>query len=85
MGDGFVPFLVGHAEEHQNYVCLPTSTGGFAYSLFTPEALLSNDDGKQLITHFFSPNPIEHNTNPALFAVGPIRATWLVSRDSGAV
>ncbi|MGZ6124258.1 MAG: DUF3455 domain-containing protein [Myxococcales bacterium] len=85
VGDGFIPFLVGHAEGTQNYVCLPTSTGGVAYTLFTPEAVLANDDGKQLITHFFSPNPYEPNTNPALFAVGPIRATWQHSRDTSAV
>ena len=82
--DGFIPYLVGHAQGTQNYVCLPTSTG-VAFTLFTPEALLSNDDGKQLITHFFSPNPYEPNTNPTLFAVGPIRATWQHSKDSSSV
>ena len=82
--DGFVPFLVGHGEGTQNYICLPNASG-VGYTLFTPEALLSNDDGKQLITHFFSPNPDEHNANPALFAVGPIRATWQDSRDSSSV
>lgn len=85
VGAGFIPFLLGHGEGTQNYVCLPTSTGGVAFTLFTPEAVLSNDDGKQLTAHFFSPNPIEHNTNPALFAVGPIRATWQHSKDSSTV
>ena len=77
-------FLVGHAVGTQDYVCLP-SGNGVAFSLFTPEAVLFNDDGKQLTTHFFSPNPFEANTNPALFATGPIRATWQHSRDSSSV
>jgi hypothetical protein len=59
-------FLVGHAVGTQNYVCLP-SGATFAWTLFTPQATLFNDDGKQVITHFFSPNPFEN---------GAIRATW---------
>jgi hypothetical protein len=71
-------FLVGHAVGTQNYVCLPSATSatGVAYALFTPEATLFNDNDKQITTHFFSPNPFERNTNPALVADGPIRATW---------
>ena len=80
-----VVFFVGHATGTQNYVCLPTATG-FGFVLFTPEATLFNDDGdQQLITHYFSPNPFEHNTNPALSAIGPIRATWQHSRDGSFV
>ncbi len=81
---GNVPFLVGHAIGTQNYVCLPTSTG-VAFTLFTPEATLLDGGGDQIITHFFSPNPIEPNTNPALVAIGPIRATWQHSRDGSTV
>ena len=56
--EGNHPFLVGHAFGTQNYVCAPSTTStGVAYVLFTPEATLFNDDGDQLITHFFSPNP----------------------------
>ena len=78
-------FLVGHAQGTQNYVCLPSGSG-VAFVLFTPEATLFNDDGdKALITHFFSPNPDEKNTNPALTAIGPIRATWQGSKDSSTV
>lgn len=65
-------FLVGHAKGTQNYVCLPSSTG-FAWSLFTPEATLFGDDGRQLITHFFSPNPSEDGT---------VRPTWQDSSDT---
>jgi hypothetical protein len=81
-------FLVGHALGTQNYVCLPSSASnsGVAYALFTPEAtLFDDDDPKELTTHFFSPNPFENNTNPALVADGPIRATWHHSRDSSTV
>ena len=77
-------FLVGHAVGTQNYVCLPSGTG-VAYVLFTPEATLFSDDEKQLTTHFFSPNPFENNTNPAVVAAGMIRATWQHSRDTSTV
>lgn len=80
-------FLVGHAIGTQNYVCLPcpnpsTPAGmcpdasGFAWLLFTPEATLFRDNDRQVITHFFSPNPFEHGT---------IRATWQHSRDTSTV
>jgi len=89
---GNTAFLVGHAIGTQNYICLPCSglktcpTSGVAYALFTPEATLSNDAGRQLITHFFSPNPFEPvpNTNTALVADGLIRATWQ-HRDTSTV
>src|SRR5882672_7781594 len=77
-------FLVGHGVGTQNYVCLPSGTG-VAYVLFTPEATLFSDDEKQLTTHFFSPDPLENNTNPAVVAVGPIRVTWQHSRDTSTV
>jgi uncharacterized protein DUF3455 len=77
--------LKGHGT--QNYICLPCPNpttpaaacpddSGFAWLLFTPEATLFNDHGKQLTTHFFSPNPAEDGT---------IRATWQDSRDSSIV
>jgi hypothetical protein len=68
-------FLVGHAFGTQNYVCLPSGTG-FAFALFTPEATLFDDEGRQLTTHFFSPNPDEDGT---------VRATWEHSRDTSTV
>jgi uncharacterized protein DUF3455 len=72
---GNEPFLLGHAIGTQNYVCLPQGTG-FAFKLFTPQATLFADSNRQLITHFFSPNPEEGGT---------IRATWQHSKDSSAV
>jgi Protein of unknown function (DUF3455) len=68
-------FLVGHAIGTQNYVCLPSATG-FAWSLFTPEATLFDDDHRQVTTHFFRPNPFEGGT---------IRAVWQHSRDTSTV
>ena len=73
--DGFVPFLLGRADGTHNYVCRPSGTG-FAYTLFTPEATLFNGHDKQLITHYFSPNPEEANTDPRVDGNLMIRATW---------
>lgn len=69
------PFLIGHAIGSQNYICLP-SGGGFAWTLFGPQATLFNDDEDQIITHFLSANPDE---------AGLPRATWQHSRDTSAV
>ena len=69
-------FLGTHAVGTQNYVCKP-SGAGVAYILFTPEATLFGEDGGQVITHNFSPNPFEPNTDPKVVAPGgTIRATW---------
>jgi hypothetical protein len=73
--EGAEAVLIGHARGTQNYVCLP-SGAGFAWTLFTPEATLSRGRGKQIITHFFAPNPCEPNTNPKVVAGGTIRAAW---------
>lgn len=66
-------FLVGRGVGTQNYECQPSPTiGQVAWTLFTPQATLFNDQSEQLITHFFSPNPDE--------AGNPVRVTW---EDSG--
>jgi len=76
---GNVPFLIGHGDGTQNYVCAPCDPAtpncplGVKFTLFTPQATLFDDAGGQLITHFFSPNPAEG---------GVIRVTWEDSRDS---
>jgi hypothetical protein len=67
-------FFVGHASGTQNYVCLPSGSG-VKFVLFTPQATLF-DAKKQVVTHYFSPNPIEGGT---------IRATWQHSRDTSTV
>jgi hypothetical protein len=85
--EGHKAFLEGHAIGTQNYVCLPCpnpttpaamcpDASGFAWILFTPEATLFRDNDRQVITHFFSPNPFEHGT---------IRATWQHSGDTSTV
>jgi len=68
-------FLAGHGVGTQNYVCVPSGSG-FAYVLFTPEATLFTEEGHQLTTHFFSPNPQKENA---------IQATWEHSRDSSRI
>jgi hypothetical protein len=67
--------FVGHGVGTQNYVCVPSGSG-VAFTLFTPEATLFSDKGKQLTTHFFSPNPFEG---------GIVRVTWQDSRDTSTV
>jgi hypothetical protein len=72
---GHRAFLMGHAVGTQNYVCLPSGSA-FAWTLFGPQATLFDDDARQIVTHFLSPNPEEN---------GLPRATWLHSRDTSAV
>jgi len=69
-------YLVGHAIGTQNYICLPTSSG-VAYSLFTPQATLADDNKNQIITHFFSVNPDPKD--------GRILPTWVSSQDTSTV
>lgn len=77
-------FLLGHGVGTQNYVCKP-SGAGVKYVLFTPQATLFRDnDDRQIITHFFSPNPNEPNTDATVVANGTIRVTWQ-ARDSSTV
>ena len=82
---GSKAFLEGHAVGTQDYICVPCpnpttsmcpNASGFAWILFTPQATLFTDNDKQVITHFFSPNPFENNTNAGIIADGTIRATW---------
>jgi hypothetical protein len=91
---GSKAFLEGHAVGTQEYICVPCpnpatamcpNNSGFAWILFTPQATLFADNDKQVITHFFSPNPFEKNTNPGVTADDMIRATWQDSRDTSTV
>lgn len=85
---GNTAFLVGHAYGTQGYTCLPTSTGGTAWSPNArPEATLFVDVfGKpvQIITHFAS-----IDANPNDFAPKPVslggNATWQSSFDTSRV
>jgi len=82
--DGNKIFLVGHATGTQNYVC-KASGAGFKFVLFTPEATLFDDNGREVITHFFSPNPREPNTDTTITADHLVRATWQDARDGSTV
>jgi hypothetical protein len=74
---GHRAFLLGHAGGTQNYICLPAETSsGVAWILFGPQATLFNDAGRQITTHFLSPNPVEGDA---------LRATWQHSRDTSTV
>jgi len=81
-------FLVGHAIGTQNYSCLPAGVDAaghprFAWTLFTPQATLFAHNLKEIVTHYFSPNPFEPGSNP--FADGVVRATWQDSKDTSTV
>jgi len=77
-------YFVGHAVGTQNYVCVP-SGGTVKFVLLTPVATLFDDNGGQLATHYFSPNPAEANADPRVLSAYIIRATWQDSKDSSAV
>jgi hypothetical protein len=75
---GHEAFLLGRGVGTQNYVCQPAaSLGRVAWTLFTPQATLFNDQNEQLTTHFFSPNPVEGGN--------PVRVTWEDSADTSTV
>lgn len=77
-------YLVGHALGTQNYVCVP-SGAGVRFVLFTPQATLFDAEGEAIITHYFSPNPQEPNTDPRVISSNIIRAAWQDSKDSSTV
>jgi len=77
-------YFVGHAVGKQNYVCVP-SGGAIKFVLLTPVATLFDDNGGQLVTHYFSPNPAEANTDPRVLSDYIVRAAWQDSRDSSLV
>jgi hypothetical protein len=72
---GSKAFLIGHAVGTQNYICLPDGAGA-KWVLFGPQATVFDDAGRQIMTHFSSPNPAE-NSAP--------RATWQHSDRTSAV
>ncbi|MGE0821619.1 MAG: DUF3455 domain-containing protein [Candidatus Binatia bacterium] len=72
---GHKVFLVGHAVGTQQYFCKFSGTS-YAWTFFGPQATLFKDNGKQILTHFLSPNPWENGT---------ARATWQDAKDSSTV
>lgn len=83
---GNSPYLVGHASGSQGYTCLPTATGGTAWSpTARPEATLFTDffgQDFQIITHFQS---INENPKPNIVPPASGNATWQSSLDSSRV
>ena len=51
---GNVPFLMGRASGTQNYTCQLTASG-YAWTLVAPSAILVDDKGKQIMTHYAGP------------------------------
>ena len=72
---GSKALLIGHAVGTQNYICLPDGAAA-KWVLFGPQATVFDDAGKQIMTHFLSPNPAEGGT---------ARATWQHSDRTSAV
>ena len=72
---GSKAFLIGHAVGTQNCICLPDGAAA-KWVLFGPQATVFDDDGKQIMTHFLSPNPAESGTP---------RATWQHSDRTSSV
>lgn len=71
-------FRLGRGVGTQNYVCQPSPTvGQVAWTLFTPQATLFNDQGEQLTTHFLAPNPDEGGV--------VTRVAWEDSQDTSTV
>jgi hypothetical protein len=69
--DGHKPFLLGHAAGVQIYTCT-TVPGGHAWSPATPSAVLRDDHGRAIATHF-----------GGLFWRATDGSTVVASRDGG--
>ena len=72
--DEFTPFFVAHAVGTQGYMCVVIN-GAYKWQQFGPQATLFDADGRQVMTHFLSPQPFDQVLSP----------TWQHSRDTSAV
>lgn len=72
--DEFTPFFVAHAVGTQGYMCVVVN-GAYKWQTFGPQATLFDGDGRQVMTHFLSPQPFDQVLSP----------TWQHSRDTSAV
>jgi hypothetical protein len=77
-------FLEGHAFGTQNYICLPQGAD-VAWTLFGPQATLFNDDAKQVMTHFLSPNLFENGTPRATWHHRDTSTIWALATASSGV
>lgn len=72
--DEFTPFFVAHAVGTQGFMCVVIN-GAYKWQTFGPQATLFDGDGRQVATHFLSPQPFDQVLSP----------TWQHSRDTSAV
>ena len=84
---GNVPFLLGHAQGSQGYICLPNPDGTTSWTVNAPrpEATLFSDGlgkGFQIITHFAS---INAKPKPGITPPLSGNATWQSSLDTSKV
>ena len=85
VGEGFKPFLVGHAIGWQVHTCTATATG-YAWSFDGPTATLYDDHGKVLTTHSAGPTWTARDGSSVVGAVvdravvSPTAIPWLLLR-----
>ena len=92
---GNVLFLTAHAIGTQNYICLPSTSGGSnTWVFFSPQATLSvtlrGRFTQQVVTHFLSPVPGLNSSAPPACTLSSETnevdcPTWQSSQDSSAV
>ncbi len=86
---GHKPFLLAHAEGVQMYVC-QTRAGGYAWGPATPRAVLLDDRGHQIGTHFGGPSWRADDGSTVLGSrvdgetVDPTAIPWLLIRADSA-
>lgn len=82
---GNVPFLVGRASGTQNYTCQLTSSG-YGWTLVAPAAVLVDDKGKQIMTHYGGPTWQSKDGSTVVatrvdgVTVSPTAIPWLLLR-----
>jgi plastocyanin len=85
---GNVLFLLGHATGTQDYACQPSSSApaGYAWTLVAPAAMLVDDKGAPILTHFAGPTWQAPDGSAAVGAredgvtVSPSAIDWLLLR-----
>jgi hypothetical protein len=85
---GNVPFLMGHAQGTQGYLCLPLGSGAsWTVDASRPQATLFvtlfGNFSQQILTHFLSPDTNPNSNAPTPLPFGS--PTWQSSFDTSAV
>jgi Protein of unknown function (DUF3455) len=84
---GNYPYLMGHATGTQNYTCQSTATG-IAWTLVAPAAVLVDDKGKQIMTHYAGPTWQARDGSTVMGArmkgvtMDPTAIPWLLLRKT---